>query len=372
MSLGRGAVDWHQVGSRWTMTFDLSSLSSSELVLSAELRVRLPALSSFSQNSTVDLFHSGTLDRHASFIGTVQLAPSRPTSSWTVFNVTRFLQAWRRHRSSWDGLEEGSGSGAGEGEGEGEWERRRSHVGGGTSVTMVIFSRQTLRSVGRPRYSLIQTAAHRSKYVGPSRGERERERAGRRHKRNRLQHSKSSRGKKSEEFFCCRGNGATREGKREKERIKRERVRERERARERGEKREEEGNKARGKREGGSGENERERVRREEREREKREMGKRGREGGRVEKGGERERAREREGKTERRKVREGERGKESKGEGKMRDSEGGKEREREKGKEGKRERWQRGREGERKREKRKGEGKTREREGGRERGKGE
>ncbi|KAJ0019167.1 hypothetical protein NQD34_006736 [Periophthalmus magnuspinnatus] len=186
----------HQAGARWTMTFDLSSVSSNEHMQSAELRVRLPAFSA-SARATVDLYHSRTpsCSQHSPscreqriMLGTFDTAPAHSSSSWKVFNVSGFLQEWRGGALAWESsedYEEGSGAAGGRlvlGE---PGQRKVSYVTT-NRVTMVIFSRQSIPSVGQPTYSLIQTVQN-SKYVGRSRTERP---GGRRHKRNRLDHKR--------------------------------------------------------------------------------------------------------------------------------------------------------------------------------------
>ncbi|KAG8012013.1 Nodal-like protein, partial [Nibea albiflora] len=97
--LARGC---HQEGERWTVTFDMSSVSASELVQLAELRIRLPAFSG-SKRATVDLYHSrkqscdpdstSCQDEHL-FLGSFSTLPNSTKSSWKVFNVTALLKYW--------------------------------------------------------------------------------------------------------------------------------------------------------------------------------------------------------------------------------------------------------------------------------------
>ncbi|NXG75185.1 NODAL protein, partial [Baryphthengus martii] len=89
-----------QNGSRWALAFDMSSLSSSQEVSLAELRVRLPGLAP-ARNVSLDIYHSrrrrcqgsGTC-AHQLFLGTVAGSPSSTQASWKVFEVTKLLRSW--------------------------------------------------------------------------------------------------------------------------------------------------------------------------------------------------------------------------------------------------------------------------------------
>ncbi|NXF98811.1 NODAL protein, partial [Sakesphorus luctuosus] len=89
-----------QNGSRWALSFDMSSLSSSQEVSLAQLRVRLPGISR-SHNISLDIYHSqrrrcradGTC-AHQLFLGTVTGSPSATQASWEVFEVTNLLRSW--------------------------------------------------------------------------------------------------------------------------------------------------------------------------------------------------------------------------------------------------------------------------------------
>ncbi|XP_068776744.1 nodal homolog 2-A [Struthio camelus] len=89
-----------QNGSRWAFSFDMSSISSSQEVNLAELRVHLPDLSQ-SQNVTLDIYHSpkqkcqeNRTCVHKLFLGTFAGSPSFTQASWKVFNVTSMLRSW--------------------------------------------------------------------------------------------------------------------------------------------------------------------------------------------------------------------------------------------------------------------------------------
>ncbi|NXK44664.1 NOD2A protein, partial [Chauna torquata] len=87
-------------GSRWALSFDMTSLSSSQEVSLAELRIRPPALSP-SRSVTLDIYHSlrqrcrggGTCVREL-FLGTFADSPSSSQASWEVFNLTTMLRSW--------------------------------------------------------------------------------------------------------------------------------------------------------------------------------------------------------------------------------------------------------------------------------------
>ncbi|NXY65705.1 NODAL protein, partial [Callaeas wilsoni] len=89
-----------QNGSRWALSFDMSSLSSSQEVSLAHLHVRLPGLSR-AHNVSLDIYHSqrhrcwgdGTC-AHQLFLGTVAGGPSTTEASWKVFEVTNLLRSW--------------------------------------------------------------------------------------------------------------------------------------------------------------------------------------------------------------------------------------------------------------------------------------
>ncbi|XP_029459121.1 nodal homolog [Rhinatrema bivittatum] len=90
-----------EVADRWTLSFDLSSVSGSNEVQLAELRIHLPSFSQ-SKNVTVEVYHSQ--DRRCGenktcqdrrYLGTFTADPSvRSGSSWKVFNVTQILRYW--------------------------------------------------------------------------------------------------------------------------------------------------------------------------------------------------------------------------------------------------------------------------------------
>ncbi|XP_076019765.1 nodal homolog [Genypterus blacodes] len=89
-----------QAGRRWSVTFDLSSFSTSDNIQLAEFRIRLPAFTQSSQAS-VDLYHShGTQGRR--YVGRLRAHPSSmvSTSSWREFNMTEMLLQWLHNKHS--------------------------------------------------------------------------------------------------------------------------------------------------------------------------------------------------------------------------------------------------------------------------------
>ncbi|XP_032937293.1 nodal homolog [Catharus ustulatus] len=89
-----------QNGSHWALSFDMSSLSSSQEVSLAQLRVRLPGLSR-AHNVSLDIYHSqrsrcrgDATCAHQLFLGTVAGSPAATQASWKVFEVTNLLRSW--------------------------------------------------------------------------------------------------------------------------------------------------------------------------------------------------------------------------------------------------------------------------------------
>ncbi|XP_075715635.1 nodal homolog 3-A-like [Rhinoderma darwinii] len=76
---------------RWSLTFDLSSISRNDELRMVELQVHLPPLTK-SKNVTVDIYHVNN-DQDKLFIGSVTTnIPSKQDSSWTTFNVTEMME----------------------------------------------------------------------------------------------------------------------------------------------------------------------------------------------------------------------------------------------------------------------------------------
>ncbi|XP_031165040.1 nodal homolog [Sander lucioperca] len=195
----------HQVGERWTVIFDMSSISTNELVQLAELRIRLPAFSG-SKRATVDLYHSGKSCDHGStscqdehlFLGSLDTSASSTKSAWKVFNVTALLKYWLYQGDGVSSQEASGepevdhGSGAGD---EGDitdkslfknlgFRQRKIHHPTTNRVMMVIFSKHNLPQEGQTAHSLIHTVEN-SKYVTMDRVSSDSQ--SRRHKRNRME-----------------------------------------------------------------------------------------------------------------------------------------------------------------------------------------
>uniref|UniRef100_A0AAR2LBK0 TGF-beta family profile domain-containing protein n=1 Tax=Pygocentrus nattereri TaxID=42514 RepID=A0AAR2LBK0_PYGNA len=175
------AKDCQQIGERWTVTFDLSSLSSSEEIQLCELRFRVPAFAA-SKRAVVDLYHSRQDDcepdvehcrEEPIFLGTIKptAVDTTSSSSWRVFNVTALLTYWLRRESS----EEPSQTDQDAVEGSG---------GDAVEVMVVVFSKST-QARGQVRAPTLLRAVEHSKYVVLQRpGDVTQNR---RHKRNRLE-----------------------------------------------------------------------------------------------------------------------------------------------------------------------------------------
>lgn len=193
----------HQVGERWTVIFDMSSISTSELVQMAELRIRLPAFSA-SKNATVDLYHShkqncdpgsASCQEEQLFLGSLRTSPTSTKSSWKVINVTALLKYWlyqgdgvlSQEASGQSEAEHGSGAAEEEGKtGKSFKNLRPRQINHPTTnrVMMVIFSQHNLPQEGHAAYSLIHTVEN-SKYVTVDKVSSESQ--SRRHKRNRME-----------------------------------------------------------------------------------------------------------------------------------------------------------------------------------------
>ncbi|CAL8320801.1 unnamed protein product [Lota lota] len=171
-----------QRGERWSVTFDLSSISDSENVQRSELRLRPPAFAQ-SARATVGLYHSSRggpacppaagCPERAVFLGRLRASPSAmtSTSSWKVFNTTELLVRWQAQRGR---LETGKPGEEEEEEQEQEEEDSQEVEGRvehppAHQVMLVVFSKQSPSSGGQRAHMLIHTA-EQSKYVGLERG----------------------------------------------------------------------------------------------------------------------------------------------------------------------------------------------------------
>lgn len=182
-----------QRGERWSIDFDLSSMSASDHVHLAELRIRLPDFSE-SPGAWVDVYHSHGGECQGErcpgsrlLLGRLRTGTSTrlSSSSWKVLNATQILRRWLQEEPGAEELEKV--------EEEGE-EKAVHHHQTANRVLMMVFSRQTASSQRKP--TLIHTAEH-SKYVsldsGP--GVKTRTRAGRvrrHHHRHLHRHRRSS------------------------------------------------------------------------------------------------------------------------------------------------------------------------------------
>lgn len=150
-----------QNGSHWAFSFDMSSLSSSQEVSLAQLRVRLPR----AHNVSLDIYHSqrrrcrgdGTC-AHQLFLGTVAGSPSATQASWKVFEVTNLLRSWL-HQAALPGHPSATGRA--------QWDESGSiapattgHGDAADRVLLLVFSKD--KSPGD--HSLIRTA-ETSKYI---------------------------------------------------------------------------------------------------------------------------------------------------------------------------------------------------------------
>ncbi|XP_026098454.1 nodal homolog [Carassius auratus] len=188
------AQDCHQTGERWSVTFDMSSLSASDSIQLSELRVRLPAFSA-SRRVIVDVFHfrkqecesDSVFCRHRRlFIGSIRSVPDTPASTWRVFNITELLEHWLSPGT--ETPEDGEDTGSGEGSPEpvtDSWRRKIQHPTA-ERVLMVVFYKNTGR---RRASSLMSTVAH-SKHVSVNRAPDAAQ--ARRHKRNRVERMRAT------------------------------------------------------------------------------------------------------------------------------------------------------------------------------------
>ncbi|CDQ78539.1 unnamed protein product [Oncorhynchus mykiss] len=196
----------HQVGEKWTVTFDMSSISATDDVQLSELRVRLPAFSA-SKRVTLDIYHSRKQDCDSDtemcrderlLLGSFGASPSDTKSPLNVFNVTALLKYWLHQGDAvtesqearvGDVMEEDHGSGV-----DGEIDmpyikhfthrRRKVHHPTAERVMMVVFSKHNLPRDGESAPTLIRTVEH-SKYAILDQVSDEAQ--GRRHKRNRME-----------------------------------------------------------------------------------------------------------------------------------------------------------------------------------------
>lgn len=171
-----------QTGTRWSITFDLSSISTSDSVQRSELRIRLPTFSK-SKDATIDIYHSrGSCVKSTCpdslYLASVRATPSERAShsTWRVFNITALLRYWLSQGEPVENLKERR-------EIEQEDGNASIHYSTTDTVMMVIFSKHNQRAAP----TLIHTA-EQSKYVALDRAgaSNSGHAAGRRRKRNHL------------------------------------------------------------------------------------------------------------------------------------------------------------------------------------------
>ena len=172
-----------QTGTKWSITFDISSISTSDPVQRSELRIRLPTFSK-SKSAIVDIYHArGSCDK-APCPGRLHLASFRATpgdgashSSWRVFNITAMLRYWLHQGEPVESMEERGEMVQGD-------DQESVHHSTTDRVMMVVFS-QHKQMAGQWAPTLIHTA-ERSKYAALDRAGTNNpgHAAGRRRKRN--------------------------------------------------------------------------------------------------------------------------------------------------------------------------------------------
>ncbi|XP_051960732.1 nodal-related 1 [Xyrauchen texanus] len=174
----------HQIGDRWAVTFDLSSISASDSVQKSELRIRFPEFTS-ANDVVVDIYHASKHECDQSHcpearlhLGSVRAKPSDPASHslWRVFNITNLLKYWLHRGESMSSEEHVQTSSMERGDDE---ESEMAQHPTGNMVMMVVFFKQNQAKTS----TLIQTAEH-SKYVALDRASGGKEPVVRRHKRN--------------------------------------------------------------------------------------------------------------------------------------------------------------------------------------------
>lgn len=192
----------HRVGDKWSVTFDMSSISASDDVQLSELRIRLPEFST-AKHATVDIYHSRRqpcspkmkpCPEERLLLGSFNTSPSSIKSSWKVFNVTALLRYWLHQGESSPGQVEAVEEPVPQENEERQEEKedpehrrlteRRGQHPPADRVMMVVFSKHRKELDGQCTPTLIRTVEH-SKYVGLDRGSRDSQ--NRRHKRNRME-----------------------------------------------------------------------------------------------------------------------------------------------------------------------------------------
>ncbi|KAF7660370.1 hypothetical protein LDENG_00283220 [Lucifuga dentata] len=148
-----------QTGMKWSLTFDLSSISASDNVQLAELHIHLSAFTKSSQAS-VKIYHS-LWDQNRVLLGNLSANPKLMVfpSSWRVFNTTVMLLQWLQEDSTPKLLDDIKPEEVEEQHEQVAVEHRTLN-----RVMMVVFSRQIQNHDGQRIPTLIHAAEH-SKYV---------------------------------------------------------------------------------------------------------------------------------------------------------------------------------------------------------------
>ncbi|GAA6094438.1 nodal-related 1 [Tachysurus ichikawai] len=174
------AKSCYQMGDKWAVTFDMSSISASDDVQRSELRLRLPDFSA-SENPVVDIYHAPKGTEERLYLGRIDIVSSTSPSShssWRVLNITQLLKYWLHQgglpptQVHWD---EGAPQ---------DLEHPIQHPTA-NSIMMVVYSKH----VRTEAFTLIRTAEH-SKYVAQDWPLSEP--VVRRHKRNHRAHKRVS------------------------------------------------------------------------------------------------------------------------------------------------------------------------------------
>uniref|UniRef100_A0A4W4ESS0 TGF-beta family profile domain-containing protein n=1 Tax=Electrophorus electricus TaxID=8005 RepID=A0A4W4ESS0_ELEEL len=184
------AKSCYQVGDKWVITFDMSSISATDNVQRAELRIGLPEFST-SDNAKVDIYHAPKDKCNQNFcteerlhLGSLRATPSSSAShsSWRVLNITVLLKYWLHqggpppHQGTIQ--EDQSNTGTSHGL------KTIQHTTA-NSVMIVVYSKQSQADTS----TLIHTAEH-SKYVAVDRGSGGQGPVARRQKRNHRAHKR--------------------------------------------------------------------------------------------------------------------------------------------------------------------------------------
>ncbi|CAL9683669.1 unnamed protein product [Knipowitschia caucasica] len=174
------AKSCQQIGNHWSVNFDMSSISGSNKVRLAELRIRLPAFSR-SSHAYLDVHHQcmgPNCSKEPLFLGRVQAKPSsmQSPSSWKIFNITELLLGWVQVGPPSRPQEDTAGN------------TEMVHHSTTDRVMMVVFTRQSPSGHSEP--TLIHTAEH-SKYVQLDSSSKRRGRRKRHQENNQNHHHQS-------------------------------------------------------------------------------------------------------------------------------------------------------------------------------------